>query len=389
MNTIDYTPIRTDSSNLFAHQTMRERQPDNIQMVLDRNPDYSQNIQDQLKALRDSLPENAVIPPPETASPDADAWERYRALLRDTRWLDTWWFFAEHSVFRLIVGAVRYWETARDPYAPIKQDELSGDALADLTGEMAAVVRDDALDPDEQLHRLLGGALWGNRIDLSYMATSAHGTRQTNDDDLLVDDRQRAVTYLRDRRGLIHLVVDNAGSELVMDLLLTDALLQRDFTVMLHVKMHPTFVSDATTVDTRQHIDWLVSGRGGEDAAVIGRRLQAAFEAGTLRIIPDFYWNSPLFLYDLPLRLRRTFADACLVILKGDANYRRAVNDTIFPVEMPFAAVTASFPVPLLALRTLKSDPVVGLAAGLAAKLDGLDDRWRVNGRRGVIQLKA
>ena len=82
-----------------------------------------------------------------------------------------------------------------------------------------------------------------------------------------------------------------------------------------------------------------------------------------------------------------TFRGAALVIFKGDANYRRVVGDALWPPETPLASVVDYFPAPLLALRTLKSDPVVGLPAGLAARLDGVDPDWRINGKRGVIEL--
>ncbi|RMF80712.1 MAG: DUF89 family protein, partial [Chloroflexi bacterium] len=54
-----------------------------------------------------------------------------------------------------------------------------------------------------------------------------------------------------------------------------------------------------------------------------------------------------------------------------------------------FADVTEYFAAPLLAVRTLKSDPVVGLPEGKAEQLDTVDDEWRVNGKRGVIQFKG
>jgi hypothetical protein len=89
----------------------------------------------------------------------------------------------------------------------------------------------------------------------------------------------------------------------------------------------------------------------------------------------------------MPSELEQTFADARLVVLKGDAHYRRAVDDAAWNSETPFAEVTRVFPAPLLALRTLKSPAVVGLAAGRAAELDRIDAEWRVNGRRGVAAL--
>jgi len=44
-------------------------------------------------------------------------------------------------------------------------------------------------------------------------------------------------------------------------------------------------------------------------------------------------------------------------------------------------------PAPLLALRTLKSEPIVGVSAAAAGALDAADPSWRVNGRRAVAAL--
>ena len=49
--------------------------------------------------------------------------------------------------------------------------------------------------------------------------------------------------------------------------------------------------------------------------------------------------------------------------MKGDLNYRRLVGDRLWPPTTPFADVTAYFPGPVAALRTLKSDVIVGLDA--------------------------
>jgi len=75
------------------------------------------------------------------------------------------------------------------------------------------------------------------------------------------------------------------------------------------------------------------------------------------------------------------------VVLKGDAHYRRALGDAIWPPKTPFGEATRYFPAPLLALRTLKSDPIVGLAEGQAEELDREDPTWRINARRAVASL--
>ncbi|TMI75256.1 MAG: protein-glutamate O-methyltransferase family protein, partial [Bacillati bacterium ANGP1] len=79
---------------------------------------------------------------------------------------------------------------------------------------------------------------------------------------------------------------------------------------------------------------------------------------------------------------------AALVILKGDANYRRLLSDAHWAPTAPFSKVTGYFSAPLVALRTLKAEIIVGLAPGRAERLTAEDREWLVNGRRGVIQAR-
>ncbi|HEX2677192.1 MAG TPA: ARMT1-like domain-containing protein, partial [Polyangiales bacterium] len=163
--------------------------------------------------------------------------------------------------------------------------------------------------------------------------------------------------------------------------------------LVLHVKVHPCFVSDAIAADLRWFIDaqendaqslwksWSPAARACRE------RLHAALASGQLEIAPHEFWNGPRSLWECPPALEQSFSSARLVILKGDAHYRRAVGDALWSPETPFAAVTGYFPAPLLALRTLKSDPIVGLRPGRARELDGIDARWRVNGQRAVACL--
>jgi hypothetical protein len=74
--------------------------------------------------------------------------------------------------------------------------------------------------------------------------------------------------------------------------------------------------------------------------------------------------------------------------VKGDANYRRLCSDARWAPETPFADVVEGFPAPVVALRTMKAEVVVGLPLGLATVLDREDARWMVNGRRGLVQAR-
>lgn len=388
-------PIRTDSSNPFANNTMRVRVPAILRQTLNVNPDYHESIKARLTALCTGIEHNAPIPALDLPAPDHDEWALALRLHSKESWHNTEWFFAETYAYRLVIQAVRWLETLRDPFAPIKAEEYASDALRSLLDTTLAVAHDSL---DARLYTALGMALWGNRIDLSYAASREHGTT-TQDDDLIADDREAAVRCLMDLRGsdpktagyfgkALHIIVDNTGSELAMDLVLADAALDglADH-VVLHLKMHPTFVSDATVADVLAFIAMLEAGRWGETARALGERLRTALENERLRLAPDFYWNSSRFLWEMPQRISAVLRGKSPVILKGDANYRRAVGDAVWEPSTPFAEVMHYFPAPILALRSLKSDPIVGLAPALAEELDLLDPTWRFNGKRGVIQF--
>ncbi|HEX2908324.1 MAG TPA: ARMT1-like domain-containing protein [Phototrophicaceae bacterium] len=375
--------IRTDNSNPFANHTMHVRVPATVREIAALNPDYPPAIRQALEALAAEMANNQPMLRLDLPTPDYDDWQAVFAPHAGETWQNTDWFFAELFAYRRVIQAVRWWETGRDPFAPKK--------LAEYTGERPWKLLDQALTAEgsleERLVALLDFALWGNRVDLSYAIAASHG--QVQDDDLLVDDRAAVAAHLLHSAGTVHLVADNAGSELLLDLALLDLVLRElSANVILHLKLHPTFVSDATAEDTRWLIAHLQSGLRGERAAQLGHRLAAALATGQLRLAPDGYWNSPRLLWDLPPRLTETFTGARLVLIKGDANYRRLSGDALWPPETPFAEVANYFPAPLVALRSLKSDPIAGLAPGLAERLAAVDPQWRTNGRRGIVQAR-
>lgn len=377
MSTLRPPPLRTDESNAFAHYSMTVRVPKILDDVRQENADYPAATLDAVARLRDEIRGDAPLPPLGFPAPDAAEWQPEP---RTQTWLQTEWFLAENYLYRSLMAAVRYWERGRDPFAPVKRRELASEAL--WQGVEAVVGH--AAKGDELVHALLDLSLWGNRVDLSYAVGTAFG-RAGETHDLLCDDRGRAVPELLRKGGDVHIVADNTGSELSMDLALADVLMGgKDTRVSLHVKMHPVFVSDATVADVWNLI-FAMCDRGGACGA-LGARLERAFDAGQLRVLPDFYWNGPRFLWERPARIAAELDRATMVIFKGDANYRRVIGDALWAPETTTSAATEYFPAPLLLLRTMKSDAVVGLPAGLAERLDTVDREWRLNARRGLIQ---
>ena len=379
--------IRTDLSNAFAHHTIAVRVPAIFDRVLAGNPDYPAAMRGEIASLRDELAANATFPALESDAPGGEGFRQALASRSGESWLATDWFFAETYAYRALTERVKFWETGRDPFRPIKREEYAGPAHAE------AFARALELDgsKEERLSALLGASLFGNRIDLSFAASLERGLGAAAED-WLADDRASAVRALLDGAGPVHVICDNAGTELTLDLVLTDFLLSElSAEVVLHVKVHPTFVSDATARDVRDFLGLhpespLAPIPEGAPRACV-ERLRAALASDRLRIAEHPHWNSSESLWAMPAALEQALSGARLVILKGDANYRRALNDALWPPETPFAAATAYFPAPLLALRTLKSDPIVGLAPGQAEALAVLDPTFRVNGKRGVASF--
>ena len=109
-------PIRTDTSNAFAHNTIRVRIPNIIREVQTLNPDYPAPIQHALDRLRESMQTDEPIPMIDLPAPDYDDWAAIYAPHRGETWQATEWFFAEIYFYRLLIQAVRWWETERDPF---------------------------------------------------------------------------------------------------------------------------------------------------------------------------------------------------------------------------------------------------------------------------------
>lgn len=377
-------PVRTDESNAFASNTMRVRVPDILQQVLDVNPDMPQPLRDNVGNLRQEIARGANMQPlNQRGTSEAEGWQEAFSRRAGESWHGTDWFFAETYTYRRLMEAVDYWNTRVDPFAPIKRHEYASEQHQFLLDTALAV----EADREEVLHSLIGMDLWGNRVDLSYAESRTHGM-DIMDDDLLVDDRAAILAHLATKVGHIHVVADNAGSELTLDLVLIDALLRDGWAtrVTLHVKAHPTFVSDAIRHDVEAFLAACRDGEYGAAAEGMAARLAEAAEQGRFTLGEHIYWNSSLLWWEMPDSARAELQAASLVIVKGDANYRRVVGDAVWPYATPFAEVVSTVGIPVACIRTLKSDPIVGLPEGLGERLESVDERWRWSGKRGLIQ---
>jgi len=374
----------------FPWSVWHDRHPGLFRKILDGTP-YGPPERRALEALLAETLDGAIEPLPDDAHDRAawhGAWDRGHY---GKRWTDAPFLWAESYFYRRLREAAGYYAAGPwrgvDPFAPLKDAELAGDAVR---GELAALDRVAELSGEERTDALLHASLWGNRADLGFRITAGE-TGGGDTDSLVADDRAALHALLRAAGripGRVVVVADNAGRELIPDLILIDHLFAMGTAteVVLQVKPHPYYVSDATMADVLAGLRRLLRapGRAGET----GRRLWEAVGAGRLVVRAHPFSCAPLAYADMPADLRADFAPAALTVLKGDLNYRRLVGDREWPAGTPFEEVTGYFPQPVVALRTLKSDVVTGLGRKAVQALDATGEPWRTNGSRALVQVR-
>ncbi|MFH0516089.1 damage-control phosphatase ARMT1 family protein [Streptomyces sp. M41] len=383
--------LRGDQPGSFPHSVLAERHPAIIRQVRESFP-YGPEQHRALDALLASCTDGVIEPLPADAH-DRDRWTSWGAEAHTGRsWFDVPWLWSESYFYRQLLEAVGYFSPGPwqgiDPFRPSKLAELD----APETGEELAAL--DALagrPADEQDRALLHGSLWGNRADLGFRLSAAQGEAPSDPPPLVADDSETLWSLLPPSGSAdLCLIADNAGRELVPDLLLIARLLTegRVRRATLHVKPYPYYVSDATHADVLDALRRLTAAPGA--AAIHGRTLWSALTDGRLTVRAHPFSSAPLPFSDMPGDLREELAAATLTVVKGDLNYRRLVGDRSRPPTTPFADVTAHFPGPVAALRTLKSDVITGLDAGTeAALVEAQGQKWRTAGTHALIQVRT
>ncbi|AWT46085.1 MULTISPECIES: damage-control phosphatase ARMT1 family protein [Streptomyces] len=385
----------------FPHSVLAERHPAIIRQVRDAFP-YGPGIRRALDALLESCTDGVIEPLPADA-PDRDRWHTWGLGEHTGRsWFEVPWLWAESYFYRRLLEATGYftpgpWQGI-DPFRPSKLAELDS---AETEEELAALDDLTSRPSDERAQALLHGSLWGNRADLGFRlsaeapeaagpGTGADAPRTPVAPALVADDSAALWALLPPGgAGTLCLVADNAGRELIPDLLLLAHLLDagRVARAVLHLKPQPYYVSDATTADLLDALRRLAAAPGA--ARAYGRRLWEALSDGTLTVRAHPFSAGPLPYAAMPGDLRAEFAGYTLTVLKGDLNYRRLVGDRLWSPTTSFADVTAHFPGPVVALRTLKSDVITGLDAATEAALVAAEgQRWRTGGTHALIQVR-
>jgi hypothetical protein len=385
-------PLMTSEPGSFAQRTIVERKPQIIRQVIADN-DYAPGHQcvQALAAFKEEIISQTIRPLSEQA-PDTAFWNQEMAAYDGKTWLELPWYFAETFFYRRLLEAVRYFQPGprerQDPFEKQKREQIAGAVkrLAEDWHQLADVA------PDTAFETLLHSCLWGNRADLSNLTVKvqARGGLMAREErhNLLIDHTTQVLGLVAGGLQRVDFINDNVGLDLLFDLVLADFMLLQGWVqeIVFHLKDRPFFVSDAMPKDVQQTLSAL---RAAPDLGLqkLSARLQSHQDVGRLELQEDPFWTSYLMFRDLPPPLQERLVCSDLVVLKGDVNYRRLLSDRHWPPTARLSQVAAYFPAPFLVLRTLKGEILVGLEPGQAERLAAKDPTWRINGKRGIIQL--
>ena len=383
--------IMVGEEGSFAHHTLRNRFPEIIERLINPLPAGGEEHKALVSLLKE-IPQGRILDPfkeglvgeEEFHRDELLDWKREIQVWAGSRWIDLPFYFAEAYLYlRILIARGYYREDSpfyrKDPFAPQKEEELQR-VLEDASWKRTL---ERARDP----YRALLLMLKGNRMDLSNTTIAHHGRKRLHHEepeDLLINHLESLAEKV-DRSRRIDIVLDNAGAELICDLHFAWVVLSRgDRKIVLHVKSVPFFVSDATRQDVEETIERVL---GSETFGSWGKNLKRFLDLDRLEVRDHYFWNGPCHFSSLPKELEEEFAKSDLVIFKGDANYRRLLEDRKWPFLTSLETILSWFPTSLAVLRTLKSEILLGIPEERAVRMFEKEPSWLINGKWGIVQV--
>ncbi|OAP56885.1 hypothetical protein AYL99_08997 [Fonsecaea erecta] len=489
---MEYDPkvptYQTSDPTSFAHKSARERWPaivtgaiDDVHRTVSKLPDSEKDVLTEgksiistLGSLKYELQHNRTLTPiPDDGFPDVEGYNKELAARGPPTWHNVEWLFSECYLYRRLAtlfsrATTKFWRDY-DPFHRQKMETFksSRPAVLELAAEYRGIIEQiassqahapvaEGVTDAQQIadaERLLFVemaeiCLWGNATDLSLLTSLTYediqklqgsNARKESEKNILVNDLGRAFQVLSAalREGKEHrrvdIVLDNAGFELFVDLVLAGYLLATGLAteVVMHPKDIPWFVSDVVPKDFQALLQAMADPKAfyedgdsnsdgdkhaskaspspaplsDEEAA----NVQFLFDhwsqlhgEGKLILRPNRFWTHAGSFWRMPHvapTLVEDLKESELVIFKGDLNYRKLTGDAAWPATTPFTEAIGplgpSSGIRVLALRTCKADVVVGLPEGkdeeIRATAGGGGDSgarmWAWSGKWAVVQF--
>lgn len=173
--------------------------------------------------------------------------------------------------------------------------------------------------------------------------------------------------------------------------------------IRFHGKRFAWFVSDVTRKDWNWLLNSMVYGELFPNATddqlaslkQMGQRWKKYENTGVWVYEQHPFWCTGYTFWSINNEAPDLFlhlADSDLVIFKGDLNHRKLTYDCQTPSDLPFHMAIGPLAndegaPPVVSLRTVKSDVVVGVDNDVAEKLDKEEPGWRISGKYAVVLL--
>ncbi|KAG7508038.1 hypothetical protein JOB18_001411 [Solea senegalensis] len=431
------SPLSAKVVGSFAYLTIRDRLPTILTKVIDtihrtKNTFFEEYGEEGIQAekqtisllskLRNEVQTDKPLLALTDDLQDTETWnqymQRHQGLQGDqgsVSWFKSAWLYVECYMYRRIQEAVWLNPPIRDfdvfnegktqSFFESQQAVMAlCTHLEEINKSMEQLSRSQLLD---NFNTLLLVSLWGNKCDLSISAGQENSQKTSPLDSLsslqpfiLVDDSNMVWSTLisAQRPGQsgvrVDIVLDNAGFELVSDLVLADFLVSSGLAreIHFHGKSFPWFVSDVTVKDFHWTIQQTMAANH-KWMSKSGFQWKSYMKEGVWSYHDHPFWTQPHEFCDMAADasdLYTRLQGADLVLFKGDLNYRKLTGDRYWDYTVSFDTALRGFgPAPLCSLRTLKANIQVGLQPGQGEKLTSQDPDWMTNGKYAVIQFHS
>ncbi|KAI1984630.1 Hairy/enhancer-of-split with YRPW motif protein 2 [Ophidiomyces ophidiicola] len=472
-------PVLTSERHTFAYTSALERWPviltgaiDDLHRSLIQIPDgeddkqkEGKEIVSQLAALKYELLHNRKLtygsystPLQDDGEDDIKTYNKELEQRGDLSWFDSPWLYAECYLYRRIntlFTRSTHWKSydifARQKMSTFRSSRPAvlelGARYGDLDKEIKANHSDTQSEKADELlfTEMCEICLWGNATDLSLLTSLTYEdiqklqgakARKAAEENILVNDLSAAFAVLNNARKTrkneerrVDIVLDNAGFELFVDLILAGYLLLSDLatTVILHPKSMPWFVSDVLPKDFGDLVSALadpqsfftatadkhdpksntqtsqpLSEQEVAELQFLSEQWSQFHADGKLIIRPNRFWTTAGSYWRIPGEAPTLWDDlkeSELVLFKGDLNYRKLTADAHWDPATPFSdAIGPLGPgsqIRTLALRTCKADVIVGLPQGEDERIRQTEGgggesgarKWAWSGKWAVVQF--
>lgn len=396
------TYITSDPTS-FAFTSARERWPsiltgaiDDVHRTIsslpsDREPDIKEGklIVEKLATLKYELQHNRKLAPlSDDGQADIAGYNAELDKRGDPKWHDVQWLYAECYLYRristlFVLSSSSYWKSY-DVFNRQKMSTFksSRPAVLELAAKYREIIQNlskgnevvESTDPKriEEAEKLLFTemaeiCLWGNATDLSLLTNLTYediqklqgsDARKTSEKNILVNDLAAAFEVLnhakvsKQESRRVDIVLDNAGFELFVDLILAGYLLATGLAteVVLHPKSIPWFVSDVVPQDLGNLLSAMaepqafytassdedgnrpepLSDEEVENVKFLFEDWSLLHGEGQLILRPNRFWTHAGSFWRMPIEaesLMEDLKESELVVFKGDLNYRKLTGD--------------------------------------------------------------